>query len=875
MVFTGDKQPLTPAESGGQQAEGIVGRTRRSLSAVLGDKMHKPSSRNSHRNGDRSDLRGWQNPSYEMTEMEAQKEAEISETKVDQGNVEAGKKAKTGKHVSKSRRKDREGRRRPDALIEEHELEDRPGGHPASAPSASVSVVDETAVGQGDGPAGSGGPPSRPPRRPRRSRKKAHLPSDQQAAELVETHGRPRPAEDGSGEPTAPAAPSDQVLGVMVHQADRLDGASWHLSRPMVRVQLVDASTGQPVRKCDPQRRVTYFYEPDGVETILPALTRPGAAAGGGLLAWDELLLFNEPVSRLTADEPRVCLLFELTTARPELSTAAWAFLRLRSAAGGRLNTERRLRLQLYRPPADRAARAAPALSWWRATGRRHRLPATLHVTVSALRPPALEPGRRSLFPTQPEEAVGAAASPEPDTHRPSSPQLPVWSRLSGQQCRLPNARRATLADDCESCLTLRFDGGGQRLACAVQRAAQFPVLVYQVASGQRSHALLGHAGLVYDLRWADDRLLTASADWTARLWHLHEAGRYSTLVLPHPGYVYSALFHPTSPRYLATGCFDGTVRLWESDARETPGAEPRLSDELAAGEAPVNSLCCAGDGRRLYAGDARGQLSVWSWHETGGRPQVTLERRLAPEGVRGAAIDHLELHPAGRRLLVQVRRGVIVALDSEQLVPLQTLGGHLHSRSLVRGAVTPCGTYYLSGAEDGCLHVWTLDSGERCATYTALGGTRPLVGVHFHPWEHMAAVASHRDPRVTVQLVQHERTASGAQLGLSLLPRAIQPAPADETSLPPVPPARAEPADDERDKSRFQAILDRLDSVIEVARTGPTDERLSETVQSAPCGPAPSEGDAEPPAVHRSRHRRRRRERKEQEALSRTDPGV
>ncbi|KAF0292991.1 Jouberin [Amphibalanus amphitrite] len=874
MVSAGDKQPLTAAEGGSQMPEGLVERTRRSLSAVLGDKKHKTTGRNSQGN---NELQGWQNPSYEMTEMEQSKEVEVKEADVDDGNVESGKRVKkTDRHASKGRRKDRERRKRPDVLVEEHEMEERPGKSVSADPGASLRVVDETAAGQGDGPANPGEPPSRPPRRPgRRGRKKAHVPSDQQAAELAETHGVPHTAEEGGGEP---AAAADQVLGVLVHQADRLDGASWHLSRPMVRVQLVDDATGQPVRKCDPHRHVTYFYEPDGVETILPALTQPGTAIGGGLITWDDLLLFNEPVSRLTADEPRVCLLFELTTARPELSTTAWAFLRLRSAApGGRLNTERRLRLQLYRPPGDRAARTTPALNWWRSGGRRHRLAATLHVTVSALLPPALEPGRRSLYPTQPEEAAGAAASPEPGARRPSSPLLPTWSRLSGQQCRLPNTRRATLADDCESCQTLRFDGSGQRLACAVQRAAQFPVLVYQVASGQRSHALLGHAGLVYDLRWADDRLVTASADWTARLWHLNEAGRYTALVLPHPGYVYSALFHLTAPQFLVTGCFDGVVRLWESGVRDAPGAEPRLADELVAGETPVNSLCCSADGRRLYAGDARGRLSVWSWREVGGRPQVTLERRLAPEEVGGAPIDHLELHPAGRRLLVQARRGVIAVLDTDHLVTLRTLGGHLHSRTLVRGAVTPCGTYYLCGAEDGCLHVWALDSGERCATYTALGGTRPVVGVHFHPWEHMTAVASHRDPRVTVQLIQHERQADGEQLGLSLLPRAIQPAPTDDFTAPPLtpPPARDEPPEDEHENRRFQAILDRLDSVIEVARGGPAGGRLSETVLSAPAGLATSEGDGELPAVHRSRHRRRRREQKQRDALSRTDPGV
>ncbi|XP_037087493.1 jouberin-like [Pollicipes pollicipes] len=808
MAASGDKQPLTVSDRNDGARTGIISRTKRRLSAVLREKPQILSNKSVKED---NSLRGWRNPSYEMTES---KESGKVVGTTEKNSPRKGDVGREGIAIHTNARK----RERPDAetksVQEEHEMQEID----ANRAEANVNMMEETGAGRDDGTPQTEHRSSGGQKSTRRDRKKPGGASRKQMGT------NPSPADREAAGSSASAA-SDQVMGVIVHQCDRLDGRRWQLSRPMVRVHLIDTSSGEPVHKHDPQRRVTYFYEPDGVDTILPAMTQPSAPGGAGALLWDELLLFNEPFQHLTASEPRVCVMFELVSTQPELLTAAWAFLRL-CGAGGRLNTEQRLRLQLFRPPADRALRLKPIYSWWRSGGR-HKLPGTLHVTVKAVTPPALEPAPRSFFPTQPERSGGTAGSPE------------------------GNGRRAIrLADDAEACQALRFDGAGNRLACGVQRGAQFPVLVYAVESGARTHVLLGHGGLVYELRWADDRLLTASADWTARLWRLDDDGGHQALVLPHPGYVYAALFHLSTPRFVVTACFDGVVRVWKCSTRDA-AAEPRLSEELATSAAPVNSLCCAPDGTRLYAGDASGQLTVWAWRASKGRPEVTLERRISPAELAGAPINQLELHPAGRRLFVQARHGVILALDTVHLVLLQTLTGHLNSRALLRGCLSPCGTYYISGSEDGCLHAWSTDTGERCAAYTALGSTRPVVSVHFHPWEHMLAAATHRDPCLTVLLLKHEREASGAALGLTLLPRAIQPAPAAADGITSLP----QPTDREAEEEdrRFQAMIDRLDSVIAVARNSHDMSHLS---------------------VH-SRRRQQRREQKRREAMSRTDPGI
>ena len=128
MVSTGDKQPLTPSEGGDQPATGLVSRTRRSLSAVLGERVHKPSSKNRQKN---SDLQGWQNPSFEMTEVELHKDSKTADKMGEEESVEKGSRVeKTSRHSSKGRRKHREHRKKPDVLVEEHELEERPSKQP-------------------------------------------------------------------------------------------------------------------------------------------------------------------------------------------------------------------------------------------------------------------------------------------------------------------------------------------------------------------------------------------------------------------------------------------------------------------------------------------------------------------------------------------------------------------------------------------------------------------------------------------------------------------------------------------------------------------------------------------------------------------------
>lgn len=50
----------------------------------------------------------------------------------------------------------------------------------------------------------------------------------------------------------------------------------------------------------------------------------------------------------------------------------------------------------------------------------------------------------------------------------------------------------------------------------------------------------------------------------TSRIWDIQKLGEGHIRLLPHPGYVYTAEFHPRVESIVVTGGYDEVVRVWD-----------------------------------------------------------------------------------------------------------------------------------------------------------------------------------------------------------------------------------------------------------------------------------------------------------------------
>jgi WD40 repeat protein/serine/threonine protein kinase len=130
-------------------------------------------------------------------------------------------------------------------------------------------------------------------------------------------------------------------------------------------------------------------------------------------------------------------------------------------------------------------------------------------------------------------------------------------------------------------------------------------------------------------------RLLTAGLDGRTRLWDLAGRAAAAAVTLTHPAAVCCAGFRPGGGGAFATGCEDGTARLWDA-ASGAPIGEP------LAHRARVDRLAFRPDGALVATGSPDGAVRLWC--AATGLP-------VGPPLSHGGAVRALAFAPDGRRL--------------------------------------------------------------------------------------------------------------------------------------------------------------------------------------------------------------------------------
>ncbi|KAM4724374.1 jouberin isoform 2-T2 [Anableps anableps] len=561
------------------------------------------------------------------------------------------------------------------------------------------------------------------------------------------------------------------VLGVFVHRTDRLK-TDLLISHPMVKIHIVDETTGQYVKKEDCHRHVSSFYERENVSHILPIITQPFDFKKNKSIIpeWQEQIIFNERFGhfvQLTATAPRVILFFEIldfmTMEEAKANNdadkhergfrkIAWAFLKL-IGANGILNIESKLRLQLFCPPtrAKRQPKTIEVFEWWRKYPRT-KYASTLYVTVKGIKPPEhVDPSIRSMMALQEERGSTSYSELQNEvtnrslTH-PADGKHPnlKWTRLPGQICRIPNKHILAFRGGKMGCFTVLFSHAGTMLAAACADRDAFPVVVYEVPSGKVMAAFNGHLKIVYDLCWSsDDRnLLSASSDGTVREWNVDRLLEAAQKVLPHPSFVYCARYHPSAQNLVVTGSYDCLIRVWRLDVEDVNG---QMLQEFEAHSSFINTVCFDSEGRRMFSADNTGIIIVWKTSVNPSKQRQhpcqhwSIEMKIDERDLHGIPINMLQLHPNGRCLLIHAKDSVLRMMDL-RILAMKKYTGAINYRERIYSTFTPCGNFIFSGSEDGMAYVWNTDTGDQLAVYSELCYRTTLHSVSFHPHENMVA---------------------------------------------------------------------------------------------------------------------------------------
>ena len=132
---------------------------------------------------------------------------------------------------------------------------------------------------------------------------------------------------------------------------------------------------------------------------------------------------------------------------------------------------------------------------------------------------------------------------------------------------------------------------------------------------------LQGHYGAVYSIAYdhAGTRLVTASADGTARIWDA-ETGQVLLVLSGHSGAVNSAVFSPDG-KLVATGGADTTVRLWDA-------ASGQMLQNMTGHSGAVNSVAFSPDGQKIIS--ASDDKTARIWNVESGSQDDSLEKHTA-----------------------------------------------------------------------------------------------------------------------------------------------------------------------------------------------------------------------------------------------------
>jgi WD40 repeat protein len=258
---------------------------------------------------------------------------------------------------------------------------------------------------------------------------------------------------------------------------------------------------------------------------------------------------------------------------------------------------------------------------------------------------------------------------------------------------------RKVLAGHEHEVLSAAFRPDGKRVVTA---SADKTARIWDAETGQAIGApLRGHGDIVASAAFSPNgkRIVTASWDKTAQIWDA-ESGRPIGALRGHKGEVNSAAFSPDG-KNIVTASFDGTARIWDAKTGQTIGAP------LHGHEGAVNSAAFSPDGRRIVTASRDGTARIWDVE--------TRQPIGAPLRGHEGDVYSATFSPDGKR---------IVTASADKTARLwdagtgQRIGAPYrgHAGAVSSAAFSPDGKRIVTASADKTAHLWDADTGKPLA---------------------------------------------------------------------------------------------------------------------------------------------------------------